>query len=122
MRWKVTLWKMPAYIVAVFAIMNVGWCALSLFNVLPWQVEHWLDIKAAHAIIANVEQFRSAHGRLPDYNNPDELIALGFELRVGYHPDYRPTGSEFEIEYYYGFDGPRIIYSSETKKWRCELC
>jgi hypothetical protein len=81
-----------------------------------------MEITEGNAIIANIEQFRREHGRLPDENKPDEVTALGFELRTGYHPDYRPTGSEYEIGYYFGFDGPYIIYSSKMKEWRCELC
>jgi hypothetical protein len=123
MRWKTALWKVPAYAVAVvFAVMIVASVALSLLIALPWQAKYWLDIRAGTTIIANVEQFRRSHSRLPDETKPDELIALGFELGAGYHPEYRSMGSEYEIEYYQGFDGPRIIYSSRAKQWRCELC
>ena len=122
MRWKTALWTVPAYTAAAIAALIVALVLLKLFNVLPWRLEYWMEITAGNAIIAKVEQFRIEHGRLPDENKPDEVTALGFELRTGYHPDYRPMGTEYEIEYYIGFDGPQIIYSSKMKEWRCELC
>jgi hypothetical protein len=116
MCWKTALRRVLAYTtVAVAAVIVV-------FNVLPWRAAYWMDISEGNAIIANIEQFRIEHSRLPDENKPDEVTALGFELRTGYQPDYRPMGSEYEIEYYIGFDGPRIIYSSKAKEWRCESC
>ena len=119
MQMKTALWKVPLYSAAALFILVAVWLALVVY--LPWQILYWPEIRAADAIIANVEQFRREHGRLPDENKPDEVTALGFELRVGYYPDYRPSGDEYEVVYYFGFDGPRLAYSSKTKTWRCEL-
>jgi hypothetical protein len=111
----------PVYAAAALASVIAAMLALRLSNVLPCRLVYLMEIKAGNALIAKVEQFRVEHGRLPDEKKPDEVTALGFELRAGYHPDYRSMGTEYEIGYYFRFDGPNIIYSSTTKDWRCEL-
>jgi hypothetical protein len=119
MQWKTAIWKVPAYALAALCALIIAW--VTLLAVLPWWVLYSSDIRAGNTIIANVEQFRREHGHLPDKHNPDEVAALGFELRVDYYPDYRHYGDEYEIEYFEGFDGPFIIYSSKLKEWRYEI-
>jgi hypothetical protein len=119
MRWKTAIWKVPAYGLAALFALIIAWA--TLLEVLPWRVLYSSDIRAGNAIIADVERFRKEHGRLPDSHNPDEVTALGFELRANYYPDYRRYGDEYEIEYFEGFDGPYIIYSSKSKEWRYEV-
>jgi hypothetical protein len=81
------------------------------------------EMRHGDRIVGEIEHFREVHARLPDPARPDELLPLGFKLRISYQPEYRLTGdNDYEIEYYIGFDGPRIIYSSATRQWRCELC
>jgi hypothetical protein len=94
-----------------------------VFPYLPWTLAYWSEIKQGDQLVSKIESFRGRHARLPNPEKTEELLPLGFELRIGYHPEYRLTGSKaYELEYYIGFDGPRIIYSSSTKQWRCELC
>ena len=125
MRWKTALWKAPAFTLGACAAVVFIWGASSLFGILPWEFQYWnwMDIKSGNAIIANLEQFHREHGRLPDQYNQSEMAALGFEPNaVAYNPLFSAQGSDYEITYVHGFDGPYIVYSSHTKKWRCELC
>ena len=111
------VWAVP---LAVGALL-VGW--LLVFPHLPWTVAYWSEIRQGNQLASKIESFRERHARLPNPEKTEELLSLGFELRVGYHPEYRLMGSNaYELEYYIGFDGPRIIYSSNTKQWHCELC
>jgi hypothetical protein len=85
---------------------------------LPWKLVYSSEISQGNEIVAKIEDFRRQYHRLPDSDRPEQLTALGFELGIGYKPEYRPLGPDaYEIEYYIGFDGPRIIYSSKTKQW-----
>lgn len=103
------------------AALVLAWLLAVLF--LPWDLLYWGEISAGNALVSKIEVFKSNHGRLPDPKNVQEVVGLGFELRTGYYPQYRPFGRDhYEIEYNMVFDGPRIIYSSSTSAWRCELC
>ena len=111
------LWVVPLAAV----VLLVGW--ILVFPYLPWKVAYWSEMNQGDRIVSKIESFREQYARLPNPEKTEELLALGFELQVGYRPEYRIVGSNaYEIEYYIGFDGPRIIYSSITKQWRCELC
>jgi hypothetical protein len=111
------IWAVP---LAVGALIVV-WSALLPF--LPWKVVYWGEMRQGDALVSNIESFRKKNARLPNPEKTEELVSLGFEVRVGYYPEYRLAGGgEYEIEYYIGFDGPRIIYSSNTRQWHCELC
>jgi hypothetical protein len=116
MRWKTALWRVPAYASVVVVVLVFA----GVFRLGPWRLAFWMEITAGNAIIAKIERFRVEHGRLPDPDKHDEDTALGFELRTNYYPDYLPMSTEYEIVYDIGFDGPRIVYSSSTKGWRCE--
>src|SRR5262245_50649763 len=108
---QTAIWKVPAYAFAVFLVVAIAW--ITLPAVLPWQVRYLGDIRAGNAIIANIEQFRREHGRLPDRDNTDEVNALGFTFPIDYFPDYRAFGDEYQIDYMEGFEGPYIVYSSK---------
>jgi len=110
-------WKVLAYCVGAALLLICVWAAL--LALLPWQARYWSDIRAGNAIVANVEQFRREHGRLPDRDNTDEVNALGFTFPIDYIPDYHAFGDEYEIEYMEGFEGPYIAYSSKLNEWRC---
>lgn len=90
---------------------------------LPWELLHWSEIRSGNLLASRVEDYRREHGYLPDPENVEEVVGLGFELRVGNYPDYRLAGRDgYEIQYYMGFDRPILIYSSMSGNWRCELC
>jgi hypothetical protein len=75
--------------------------------------------RSADRIIAAIEDYREAHGRLPDSRDHEVMKSLGFELRVGWHPDYQVSEKGlYRITVLEGFDGPCWTYDSFTKRWR----
>jgi hypothetical protein len=103
-------------------VLLVLWGAA--IRLLPWNVLYSSEMMRGDELVLNIENFRKQHGRLPNSEKTEEVVSLGFELLASYYSIYRPTGegASYEVEYYVGFDGPRIIYSSNTKQWHCELC
>jgi hypothetical protein len=90
---------------------------------LPWKMVYWKELRNGDRIISNIGKFKEKNNRLPRPEMTDEVLSLGFELRVGYYPDYKITKpGEYELEYAFGFDGPYLRYSSSTEQWTCELC
>ena len=73
----------------------------------------------ADRIIAAIEDYRGTHGQLPDSLNDEVMKRLGFELRVGWHPDYQ-VGKKglYRITILEGFDGPYWTYDSSSQVWR----
>ena len=73
----------------------------------------------AYQIVEAIENYRQTHGRLPDSSDHEVMKGLGFELLVGWHPDYQIIGKEiYRITILEGFDGPYWIYDSSSKRWR----
>ena len=71
------------------------------------------------ALANRIDVFKKTYGRLPDASNKEEMQNLGFELRVGWYPDFVSfKDMEYELWLYHGFDGPHRVYSSKTKTWR----
>ena len=101
-------------------MLLAGW--LLAVSLLPWDVLYWREIRSGDRLVLAIESFERLYGRLPDADNPEELIKLGFELRTGYYPDYNVTGKTYELSYSMGFDGPTIKYLSADRKWACDLC
>ena len=76
----------------------------------------------ANRIIAGIEDYRETQGRLPDSRNHELMKRLGFDLRVGWHPDYQARENGlYQITILEGFDGPYWTYNSSSKKWRKEF-
>ena len=75
--------------------------------------------RSADRIIAAIEDYREAHGRLPDSRDHEVMKNLGFELRVGWHPDYQ-VGEKglYRITILEEFDGPYWTYDSFSQMWR----
>jgi len=70
-------------------------------------------------LIENIETLKKQQGRLPDLNNTEEMLALGFELRVGWYPEFKPlNATDYELWLYTGFDGPYEMYSSQSRTWQ----
>ena len=81
----------------VATAIAVGLCALAIgwvlaLRFLPWDVLYRGEITKGNELVARIESFKARHGRLPDSANVTEVLNLGFELRVGYHPDYQVSG------------------------------
>lgn len=116
----IALWRVFKQVTAACIGLVAVWIFLAFTHLLPWKLEYRAEMSAGNVLIAKIENFRKEHGRLPDAEKPQEIVPLGFELRTGYHPDYKVAGDYYEITYVFGFDGPYIVYSSRTKQWRCD--
>ena len=92
---------------------------IGFFSVSVWWFffdggERW----SANRIVGRIENYRYIHGRLPDPEDTALLQTLGFELRVGLHPEYRLIGpTDYVITILLGFDGPYWYYESRTESW-----
>ena len=74
---------------------------------------------SANRIISRIEEYRHREGRLPDPADDPLMKSLGFELRIGWDPDYQPLdAANYRITILEGFDGPYWIYESESGQWR----
>lgn len=72
----------------------------------------------ANQIVNAIEEYRENHRSLPNPDDHEVMKSLGFELRVGWYPDYVADEQGFyEITLLGGFDGPYWIYHSRTKTW-----
>ncbi len=90
--------------------------------VLVGVIAKYQERAAVEQLGTRIDQFREQHGRLPNPENHEEMRAWGFELRVGWHPDFVALNTtDYELWLYYGFDGPHSVYSSREKAWREEL-
>jgi hypothetical protein len=116
-----TVWAVP---LAALALLPLLWIVgIVALPYLPWKLVYACEIRQGNEIVSKIEDFRQRYRRLPDPDDTEAMSALGFELIIGYRPAYRSVGQEaYELEYYVGFDGPRIIYSSTTRQWSCEMC
>lgn len=81
--------------------------------------ESTAERRNADRIIAAIEDYRRTHGRLPESGDHELMKNLGFDLRVGWHPDYQ-VGEKglYRITILEGFDGPYWTYDSFTQMWR----
>lgn len=72
----------------------------------------------ADRITSRIEEYRGREGRLPDPENHSLMHTLGFELRIGWHPDYEPIdATNYRITILEGMDGPYWIYESRSQEW-----
>ena len=73
---------------------------------------------SADRIISRIEEYRRREGHLPDPANHSLMQTLGFELRVGWHPDYKPVdATNYRITILEGMDGPYWFYESKSREW-----
>jgi hypothetical protein len=120
-KFKTVIWAVPLA-AATLILLWIVFVIVAL-PYLPWRFVYSSEIHRGNKIISKIEDFRNQYHRLPNLEKTEEMTPLGFELLIGYRPEFRPFGDDaYEIEYYIGFDGPRIIYSSKAKQWHCELC
>ncbi len=85
---------------------------------LSW-IERYRKKSRAEEIANRIELFKRQHQRLPNAENREEMHALGFELRIGWNPDFIPLNqTDYELWLYSGFDGPHMVYNSKTKTWK----
>lgn len=91
---------------------------IGVLGVLVWSDDEQTQVER---IADRIEEFQKRYGHLPNPDHVEEMQALGFELQVGWHPDFVPLNeTEYELWLYYGFDGPHMVYNSRTKTWREE--
>ena len=73
------------------------------------------------ALASRIERFIAAHQRLPNPENHEEMLALGFELRVGWVPELVALNDQtYQLRLPSGFDNPTLVYDSRSKTWREE--
>lgn len=85
---------------------------------LVFHLWRWDRTKSEH-IAHEIDLYIHQHGKLPDPNDHPVMLGLGFELRVGWHPDFHALEKErYELTLYDGFDGPYWIFDSATQDWR----
>ena len=97
-------------------------CLLILAAVITGGWIYWASMaerRNADRIIAAIETYRETDGQLPDSRDHEVMKQLGFELRVGWHPDYQ-VGEKglYRITILEGFDGPYWTYDSFSQMWR----
>jgi hypothetical protein len=92
--------------------------ALSLLIVSLFWIST-VDRRNATKIIAAIEEYKGAHGKLPDQNDPEVMEELGFKLMaVDWFPDFQVgENGNYRMTILKGFDGPYWIYDSSTKSW-----
>lgn len=78
------------------------------------------DRRNAEQIILKIEDYRRQEGHLPDPENHSLMQTLGFELRIGWNPDYEPLDSaNYRIALLRDLDGdgPCWFYESKSAVW-----
>lgn len=106
--------------VFMIGILGAAVVFVVLLRSLAW-LETTREQSRVEEIANHIERFKNQYGRLPDTENREEMLSLGFELHVGWQPDFVVLNdSDYELWLYYGFDGPHLVYSSRTKTWREE--
>lgn len=86
---------------------------------LPLSILYYSEIKKGNQLIENVEQYQEMYQTLPAGNDWKLLKELGFEIEMlGTNPSYIRNGSDFEIVYLEGFDGPYLLWNSKERIWK----
>ena len=94
-------WAIAPLLLLVMLLLVVA--SLIILN-LPWQYEHYFKMKDAKDVASNVNTFYMREGRLPNDKDIEEMQSLGFELRVGYVPEFnRLTEKDYQLSYYIRF-------------------
>ncbi|HYF36985.1 MAG TPA: hypothetical protein VD994_16930 [Prosthecobacter sp.] len=102
------MWR---YLLFAFGCLLL-WTAVGCYWFSGW------ERRQVDELIARVEEYARVHGRLPDPNDETLMGSLGFELRTGWHPDYKPgEGGAFVITLWEGFDGPYWTWDSSSRTW-----
>jgi hypothetical protein len=110
---KTRIQMIRAWHILLVALPLLAWAGYWLLFMGGW------DRVTARPVISAIEAYRQREGRLPEPSDTALLQSLGFEVRVGLHPDYQKIGSEdYVVTVLKGFDGPYWLYESANKKWR----
>ena len=77
------------------------------------------QIDFGNQLIESISKYQKTNNILPETGDWNQLKKLGFEMHdVGTNPTYKKiSDSEYELIYLEGFDGPYLMYNSESKKW-----
>lgn len=83
--------------------------------VIAWNRSH---ARRAAPIIEAVENYRACTGRLPSPDDVTLMTSLGFELNVGYIPEFEALDQHnYRLIYLEGFDCPYDTYDSRSRAW-----
>ena len=83
--------------------------------VVAWNRSH---ARRAAPIIEAVESYRARTGRLPSPDDVALMTSLGFELNVGYIPEFEALDQQnYRLIYLEGFDCPHDTYDSRSRAW-----
>jgi hypothetical protein len=95
---------------------------LIYFN-LPFEVTRKADIDFGNSLVSKIEQYKKDKNGLPETNDWKILENLGFKIEMlGTDPTYQKINKkEFELIFLEGFDGPYLLYNSNSKKWSIDF-
>lgn len=99
----------------ILGLLLMGFLAvLGLFVYEGYFQDQWHGERVVEA----VEAYRVEHGALPDVEDQEVMLGLGFELTEGWYPDFQVLeGGEYRLVFLKGFDGPYLIYDSRKRVW-----
>jgi hypothetical protein len=88
---------------------------------LPVTINRRDDIEFGNSLIRQIEEYKRTNG-LPDTNDEQTLIKLGFKVELYGQPTYQKLNdTSFQVFYPKGFDPPYLTWDSNTKNWRMDF-
>lgn len=89
--------------------------------VLPVTINRRDEIEFGNGLIRQIEAYKRNNG-LPDTNDEQTLIGLGFKIELNGQPTYQKLNdTSFQVFYPKGFDPPYLTWDSYTKTWRMDF-
>lgn len=86
---------------------------------LPVTINRHSDIEFGNKLIKNIGVYKRQNG-LPNTNDWTTLKKLGFKFHNDVViPDYQKINdTTYELTYIEGFDGPYLLWTSDSKQWK----
>lgn len=110
---RVIAWSVGLFL-AIALALAISYPVLYEYHVRS-ETNYW------HEIISHIEKFAKTYGRVPDPEKQEEVLSVGLKWRHLGCPQYELRGpSNYILRCYFGFDGPEVIYYSQTNLWRRE--
>ncbi len=93
------------------------------YNKLPIEITRRKDIKFGSELIVKIQDYKNRNSQLPSTDDWQTLEQFGFKMEMlGTDPSYQKiSNDEYELIYLEGFDGPYLLYNSQSKKWRVDF-
>lgn len=89
--------------------------------VLPVTINRKDDIEFGNSLIRQIEDYKKING-LPDTNDEQTLIKLGFKVELHGQPTYQKlTDTSYQVFYPMGFDPPYLTWDSKKRNWRMDF-